>query len=159
MDGRKYFCKCGKKYGLFTALLRHVDAFEFSYGCMFCVRIYISQAHRLRHHRKCHPDHPEPNKDDNVADNASTMLHSTTDEIECQRLRQKRLQKRRQKSRTSHSSPLFVPIPIVPAPITLQDNAAAHWSSDVVDWLVNPNVPTPQPLQNNDDPPADERCS
>ena len=111
----------------------------------FCTRIYTSQAHRLRHHRKCHPNQPRPKKDDNVtyAHDASTTLHSTTDEIQYLR--------RRQKSRTLQSSPPFVPIPIVPAPITPQDDAAAHWSSGFVDWLVDPNVPTPQPLQNNGD--------
>ena len=127
-------------------LLRHVEANEFSYGCTFCKKIYTSHAHRLRHHQKHHPNQPRPKKYHNATyahDAASTTLHSTTNEI--QHLR------RRQKSRTPKSSPPFVPIPIVPAPIVPQDDAAAHWSSGFVDWLVNPNVRTPQPLQNDGD--------
>ena len=135
-----------KKYDKFRDLLRQIEVNEFSYGCTFCKKIYTSHAHSLCHHQKYHPNQPRPKKDYNVNyahDAASTTLHSTTDEIQYLR--------RRQKSRTLQSSPPFVPIPIVAAPIAPQDDAAAYWSSGFVDWLVDPNVPTLQPLQNNSD--------
>ena len=92
MNHWELICKCGKQYDKFMDLLRHVEANEFSYGCTFCKKIYTSHAHRLCYHQKYHPNQPRPNKDHNVTyahDAASMTLHSTTDENQHLRRRQK----------------------------------------------------------------------
>ena len=147
MDGRKYICKCGKQYEDFSGLLRHVSAHEFSYSCTFCSSVYTSHAHRIRHYRVQHPSEPLPRKTVNVHSNGASNEHCTSSQIQCLRVRQQS-RKRRERS----------PPPTVlnthPQPLNWhfyrQDDAVAH-SSGFIDWVINPNIPTPQPLQNDCD--------